>query len=66
MGLGVTLAGMVFSLFLSISYSDLQSGRIEPMELSESINQVKIIDLISISFNLMTSCAVDFSPLLAS
>jgi hypothetical protein len=36
--LAVTLAGLVFSMFLAVSYSDLQSGSIEPMELSESMN----------------------------
>ena len=50
--LAATLAGLVFSLFLSVTYQDLDVGKIEPMELSESINQVRETNLFccSISF----------------
>lgn len=38
-----TLAGLFISLFLLISHDDLQSSFIEPVELSNNLNTVRII-----------------------
>jgi hypothetical protein len=37
---GATLCGLMFSVFLSVSHGDLRDGAIEPMELSNSLQQV--------------------------
>jgi hypothetical protein len=34
---GASLSGLIFSIFLTISHSDLNSGLIEPIELSDTL-----------------------------
>lgn len=41
----ISLGGLFVTLFLLISHDDLETTCIEPMELSNNLNQVKINDV---------------------